>query len=196
MYFYETEKISLTVEARPADASQPVQGNLGIKQRVALIVPKKSNDDSGDGEALSAISSFNFRIMKQDWAFNPILVQTAFITGDAATKLYDEEDKDKSKDKDSSRDSSLAARLAEAIAVEPEKLPDLNSYAVCIVNEVKSDSGKFGKLREIVDRKNFDRLSIEEWEEFKTDFKDCKIRTRLGFTDSIRQELKREMNKN
>lgn len=88
MYFYETEKISLTVDARP-DPSQPVQGNLGIKQRVALVVPKKSNDDTGDGEALSSISSFNFRIIKKDWAFNPILVQTAFVTGEAAVKLYE-----------------------------------------------------------------------------------------------------------
>lgn len=110
MYFYETEKISLTVEARP-DSSQPVQGNLGVKQRVVLIVPKKSNgdatenknksdasenkiDDASDGgEALSAISSFNFKITDGGmFQFNPILIQTAFITGDAAATLYNDDD--------------------------------------------------------------------------------------------------------
>ena len=53
LYFYETEKISLTAEARP-DSSQPVQGSLGIKQRVVLIAPKGRNND-----AVSSISSFS-----------------------------------------------------------------------------------------------------------------------------------------
>ena len=35
---YETEKISITVESR-GDVSQPVSANIGVKQRVALIVP-------------------------------------------------------------------------------------------------------------------------------------------------------------
>lgn len=37
---YETEKVSLTLESR-ADVSQPIAGNLGIKQRVAMIIPGK-----------------------------------------------------------------------------------------------------------------------------------------------------------
>lgn len=195
MYFYETEKISLTVEARPTDSSQPVQGNLGVKQRVALIVPKKSNDDTGDGEALSSISSFNFRIKEENWAFNPILIQTAFVTGDAATKLYDE-DKD-NEDKDTSKDkgSILAARVAEAIAVEPARLSPLGPYAVCIVSDAKSDSAKFNKLKGIANRENFDVLSNDEWKEFEPNFKACEVRTRLGFTNSLRKELQREINK-
>lgn len=90
IYFYETEKISLTVEARP-DSTQPVQGNLGIKQRVVMIVPKKSNEDGKDGEALSTVSSFDFRIKDDEnfFRFNPILIRTAFVTGEAADKLYD-----------------------------------------------------------------------------------------------------------
>lgn len=99
MYFYETEKISLTVEARP-DSSQPVQGSLGFKQRVALIVPKKSNKQSIDGsnnqtidgEALSAMSSFNFKI-KDEPGFNPILIQTAFVTGAAAEVFGNDKEK-------------------------------------------------------------------------------------------------------
>jgi hypothetical protein len=100
LYFYETEKISLTAEARP-DSSQPVQGSLGLKQRVALIVPKKSNKESADGEALSAISSFNFKI-KETPGFNPLLIQTAFVTGAAANEL--------------SGNSEKARTVAEAIA--------------------------------------------------------------------------------
>lgn len=38
VYFYETDKISFTAEGRP-DATSPVSANLGIKQRVALVVP-------------------------------------------------------------------------------------------------------------------------------------------------------------
>jgi len=91
LYFYETDKISLTIEARP-DSSQPVQGNFGLKQRLVLIVPPinsgcekktsskilniedqeasgnsvKSNEESlkkpdCNGEALSAIASFRFK---------------------------------------------------------------------------------------------------------------------------------------
>lgn len=110
VYFYETEKISLTVEARP-DSSQPVQGNLGIKERVVLLAPKRAperitntakdpakiNDNTCDvdknkdkkndiHDSVSAISSFNFNIIDED-GFNPVLVQTAFITGDAAACL-------------------------------------------------------------------------------------------------------------
>lgn len=103
MYFYETEKISLTVEARP-DSSQPVQGSLGIKQRLALIAPKKNLNDSNkgdDGEAISAITSFSFKIMpKPGNLFDPLVIQTAFVTGEAA-KL----------------EESLVQKVAEAITV-------------------------------------------------------------------------------
>ena len=38
VYFYETEKVSLTLEGRP-DPTAPLSGNLGLKQRVVLIAP-------------------------------------------------------------------------------------------------------------------------------------------------------------
>jgi hypothetical protein len=117
LYFYETEKISLTIEARP-DSSQPVQGNLGIKERVVLVGPKKAperitntaedpakkSDNTCDidknkdkkndiHDSVSAISSFNFNIIDED-GFNPVLVQTAFITGEAAACLTEVEAQD------------------------------------------------------------------------------------------------------
>jgi len=82
LYFYETDKVSLTVDARP-DSSQPVQGNLGIKQRVALVTPATK---SLVEDALSSISSFRFKIAEEP-GFNPVTIQSAFITGDAASCL-------------------------------------------------------------------------------------------------------------
>ncbi|WP_019865694.1 hypothetical protein [Methylovulum miyakonense] len=84
MYFYETEKVALNVEARP-DSSQPVQGSLGLKQRVVLVAPKKTKYS----DIVSALSSFSFNIIPNDanYFFNPVLIQTAFITGGAATDL-------------------------------------------------------------------------------------------------------------
>ena len=40
VYFYQTDKISFTAEARP-DGTSPLSATLGIKQKVALIVPSK-----------------------------------------------------------------------------------------------------------------------------------------------------------
>src|SRR5262245_45778434 len=82
LYFYETEKISLTVEGRP-DSTQPVQGTLGIKQRAVLIVPPKTG-----GEALSAISSFQFtKSPGEVFNFGPVTIRAALVTGEAATNL-------------------------------------------------------------------------------------------------------------
>lgn len=94
LYFYETEKISLTVEARP-DSSQPVQGSVGVKQRVALVTPGTQSatmNSTQDNEALSAISSFGFKIIPTSGTlFDPILIQTAFVTGEAASQLNAQE---------------------------------------------------------------------------------------------------------
>lgn len=42
VYFYETDKISLTVEVRP-DSTGPIQGNFGLKQRVVAFVPPRAD---------------------------------------------------------------------------------------------------------------------------------------------------------
>ena len=99
LYFYETEKISLTAEGRP-DSSQPVQGNLGIKQRAALVVPPKhpgSYGGEGD-EALSSISSFRFT-KDPGGVFNigPVTIRSALITGEAATSLSPDKQKEAAK---------------------------------------------------------------------------------------------------
>jgi hypothetical protein len=48
VYFYETDKISLTVEARP-DMTGPIQGNFGLKQRVVAFVPPRNRNKPTDG---------------------------------------------------------------------------------------------------------------------------------------------------
>lgn len=90
LYIYQTERISLTLEGRP-DSTQPIQGNLGLKQRIAVITPgmepgskakgkqqsneqkpstggkastsqqSKGQGETVKGEALSLISSFRFK---------------------------------------------------------------------------------------------------------------------------------------
>lgn len=159
IYFYETEKISLTVEARP-DSSQPVQGNLGIKQRVAMIVPKKSDDVGKDGEALSAISSFDFRIKDVSGEFNPILVRTAFVTGEAASKLYNASDSKtinnlNMSDPIVSEETSKAAKVAKVLAyygqaqAEIENEQKLLDRVLTYVTKNSTgavDSGKLGDL--------------------------------------------------
>ncbi len=89
LYFYETEKISLSVEGRP-DSSQPVQGSLGLKQRVAIVVPPSDPDTltRAKGEAMSMISSFRFRKDRGTLTdIGPVTIHTAFVTGRAADDL-------------------------------------------------------------------------------------------------------------
>lgn len=77
IYFYETEKISISFEARP-EAAQMVSGNIGVKQRVALMVPPKSDDSK------SMISKFDLRIEdKVGW--DAITIESVLLTGSAAT---------------------------------------------------------------------------------------------------------------
>lgn len=152
LYFYETEKIALTAEARP-DSSQPVQGSLGLKQRVVLIAPPKdaqnagaTSVDSGRGDALSAISSFSFKIIpKAGTIFNPVLIQTAFITGAAAAEL----------------DPPQAVAAAQAITLEgvdPKSTPGL---ADDIVRDIDNATDR-NTLKQITTR-DFDSLSDQDY---------------------------------
>lgn len=107
IYFYETDKYSLTVEGRP-DVTSPVSFNFGVKQRIAAVVPEKGikncedasingannekNDDNckvdNNGEAVALMSYFNLDKENEDgWLNDPITVETAFITGKVAASL-------------------------------------------------------------------------------------------------------------
>jgi hypothetical protein len=171
LYFYETEKISLTAEARP-DSSQPVQGSLGIKQRVVLIAPKKSKHD----DAVSSISSFNFKTFDKEWDFNPVLIQTAFITGDAAKNLKPNE-------------AQAAAKAITLNGIKPPNTEDTNkNTAEKIVLNTKVEADK-NTLKEITE-KDFMSLSDQDFQNF----------TRIsGFdkdflTAELHAALKKELN--
>ena len=89
IYFYETEKISFTAEARP-DSSQPIQGSFGIKQRVAVVSPqrKTGNGEGAESEAASMIASFRFDKRPGGiFDLGPLDIRTALVTGDAASSL-------------------------------------------------------------------------------------------------------------
>jgi hypothetical protein len=89
LYFYETEKIAMSLQGRP-DSSQPVQGSLGLKQRVAVVAPPKDPDTTAQArsDAVSMVSTFRFRKDEGGFAdLGPVTIQTAFVTGSAATAL-------------------------------------------------------------------------------------------------------------
>ena len=65
VYLYETEKVSLTVESR-GDPTQPVSANLGIKQRVALIVPGKGEDQELDPDDIKKLDKLLEQVEGQD----------------------------------------------------------------------------------------------------------------------------------
>lgn len=87
IYFYETEKVSITLEARP-DPSQPVSGNVGIKQRVVVITPPKEDNGTPPkkDDAVSMISKFNL-VIEEDTRWNPITIESTLLTGEAVTGL-------------------------------------------------------------------------------------------------------------
>lgn len=151
LYFYETDKISLLVEARP-DSSQPIQGNLGLKQRVALVTPATKNSEDAkpsangsacddalvtpstknpEGDAMSGISSFRFKIDEEP-GFNPVTIQSAFITGEAASCLDSEQ---------TEKASSIVARSGELQIVTPvpEKLQSRRAKASDFIKGLSSN---------------------------------------------------------
>lgn len=146
LYFYETEKISLTAEARP-DSSQPVQGSLGIKQRVVLIAPKGRNND-----AVSSISSFSFNIFpKSGTPFNPVLNKTAFITGDAAARL-------------NTPQTAGAAALAISLdGIKTTGTDETTSETVkSILSDLKNDADR--NILKTITEKDFGTLSDQDYE--------------------------------
>lgn len=182
MYFYETEKISLTVEARP-DSSQPVQGSLGIKQRLALIAPKKNQNDSskGVGEAVSALSSFSFKISpEKNNLFDPLLIQTAFITGKAASDLTVPE----------------AVFAARAITLKGSEIENMDTHAECVFNNaVNVIPNKLDLLKEIVKKDNSKSFSDKDWNNLIDIGKPCGISDRILYADSVHKALQKKLNK-
>ena len=94
VYFYETEKVSFTIEGRP-DPTAPVAANLGLKQRVVLIAPAsaETGTNQATGDALSVLSSFRFQIHAKEprQPFSRMTIDSALITGRPAQSLLPKE---------------------------------------------------------------------------------------------------------
>ncbi len=167
LYFYDTQKVSFTAEARP-DSSQPIQGNLGIKQREAIVVPPRIPGNVGqDGsDALSLISHFRFD--KESSGFlglGPISMHSALITGDAASEL------------DPDKQQSAAKALAGV------DIPTTEILAREIVDGLQPPQRE--QLKELV-QQPFDKLTTEQQSKLLqlTRLGDAKV-----YTEALRQAL-------
>ncbi len=91
IYYYQSEKIALSVETRQ-DSTQPVTGSFGFKQRIVTIVPPKDDVDIGVDEpasdAANLISYFDFGLKDPGGGgFDALDVRSFLITGDAADQV-------------------------------------------------------------------------------------------------------------
>ena len=102
-----------------------------------MIVPKKSNEQSADGEALSAMSSFNFKI-KDEPGFNPILIQTAFITGAAANELSSSSSGNSEKARVVAEAIAYRAQAQSEIEIEQQRLDKILAYVANGSNAIDS----------------------------------------------------------
>lgn len=136
LYFYETGKVSLTLEGRP-DSTEPVQGNLGFKQRTAVVAPGKSTESGESSDSGSMISSFRFGNKEK------ISVRTALITGQAARCLEDPE-----------------AQRAARVVAEAAPIPAYSELATSSITRA-NESGKLARLIELT-QKPFSALSAEQ----------------------------------
>jgi hypothetical protein len=158
LYFYDTQKVSFAAEVRP-DSSEPVQGNLGLKHREAIIVPAKDG-----GDALSLISHFRFD-KGSAGGFGTIRMTAAFVTGDAAISV----DANKRAPEVAaalsgvalSTYSELAKQLIETVK-QKNKLPDLQRATTKDWRDLTSTD--FATLTNItgLDRAEFNQSFYEE----------------------------------
>lgn len=151
IYFYETEKASLlAVEGRP-DPSLPLQGNLGLKQRMAVIVPP----DKIGGDALSFISSFRFSIDPADDALKSgaVTVRSGVLSGKAARSLTKDEAQ-KAAGALAGRDIPTYESLTKEIidtATRKNQLTDLANLAGMTYASLKADPAALKTVQRVTD---------------------------------------------
>ncbi|MDJ0850261.1 MAG: hypothetical protein QNK04_17965 [Myxococcota bacterium] len=179
IYFYETEKISFTAEARP-DSSQPIQGNLGVKQRVAVVAPPTRQDPEGEekrsgakhvSEAASMIASFRFAKTPGGLLdIGPIDIHTALITGEAAQAVSD-------------------APQAEAVALAIAAAPPISTRDA-LVDEILRDARAADQLARLagLTAKDFGALTPDERAELGR-----LTRTGSAYEKTLHDALRKEM---
>jgi hypothetical protein len=79
LYFYETTKLSMTIEGRP-DSTQPVTGSIAAKARTAVVVPPKADTEAGSMISL-------FKTSKASGFLGKVSMTSMLVTGDAATSV-------------------------------------------------------------------------------------------------------------
>ena len=88
--YHHTERNSIALEVNAADPQQPVQGIIGIKTRTIVVAPgiADPSNPKNNGESASVISDFKLKReeSEQFFGFGTTLIQSAFITGEAAKK--------------------------------------------------------------------------------------------------------------
>ncbi len=88
--YHHTERNSIALEVRPTDPQQPVQGIIGIKNRTIVVAPRIKDpiDPKNNGESASVISDFKLKREESEdfFGFGTTVIQSAFITGEAAKK--------------------------------------------------------------------------------------------------------------
>ncbi len=138
LYFYQTERIAMVLEARP-DSSQPIQGSVGIKHRIALVTPAKEKE----GDSVSALSKFAFEKKPGSLGrVGPVTIRSTLLTGQATKELTQ------------SQTTAAVAAMADG------ELPTWNRIAVDVLSEAQSE----GTLTELgtVANKPWEDLTVEE----------------------------------
>ncbi|NQY62146.1 MAG: hypothetical protein HRT38_00265 [Alteromonadaceae bacterium] len=85
--YHHSERSSIALEVRATDPQQPVQGIVGVKTRTILVAPGiKDSEAENNGESTSVISDFKLKREANEnfFGFGSTIIQSAFITGDAA----------------------------------------------------------------------------------------------------------------
>lgn len=161
-YLYETQKVGLSIESRP-DPSMPVAGTLGVKQRVAAVVPSQSVGGSAGtpgSDAVSVISTFAFdkRPARSWMGLGPVDLRAGLITGRAARSLAGKGGTAGASDTGSvGANGSGASRAAEAaLAITPT--------AIRPARETIERSVRGGVVRSDEHARELGALLSREWE--------------------------------
>ncbi|MDM3872263.1 hypothetical protein QSV34_12985 [Porticoccus sp. W117] len=93
--YHHSERNSIALESKQTDPQQPIQGVIGVKTRTVVVTPalgeadkdnSNSNADVNPGESASVIHDFSLEREPGGFLkFGKTIIQSAFITGDAAT---------------------------------------------------------------------------------------------------------------
>ncbi len=136
IYYYQSDSLSLKLKGRASDASKPVQGNLGFKERVAIITPPKTKDD----ESVSLLSGFSFS--KEEGFLGRVNIRSALVTGEAANNLS-------SQGGQAASGNEMAGKVLQLAGNE---IPEHNEIAEKVLKKMSLENKE--KLKQFIFRNN------------------------------------------